>query len=61
MTTNMNMRINKARKVEEIIKSLKELMVNTTQDREDRILLRGLGYLSKALRLYNKPFVREKE
>ena len=59
--TNMNIRTNKARKLNEIIKELKSLMLYTNNDSEDRTLLRALTYLSKALRLYNKPFEREKD
>ena len=54
MTINMAMKTNKARKLDEIIKAVKELMLHTNQDKEDRLLLRALTYLCKALRSYNR-------
>jgi hypothetical protein len=55
MTKNMNMPSQKIRELESIIKQLKSLMEYTTSDfQEDRQLLKGLSYLSKALRTYNK-------
>ena len=51
----MNMPSQKIRELESIIKQLKSLMEYTTSDfQEDRQLLKGLSYLSKALRTYNK-------
>lgn len=57
MTKNMNMPSQKIRELESIIKQLKVLMEHTTSDlQEDRQLLRGLSYLLKALRTYNRAF-----
>jgi hypothetical protein len=61
MATPKNRRKLTAEKIQQLIVDLKTLMLETTTDREDRLLQRAMQYLSKAYRNYGKNPIQYKE